>query len=251
MQVPQPERLAALSATVPNSLFATVSGAHLYGFESPDSDIDLRGAFVHPLRRWLGLRRPNETYDRTVVEDGLELDFVAHEVRKSLRLAVTGSGEVLEQIFSPLVVRTTAWHEELVHLARACITRRLHRHYTGFYRSRRALVDSPGATLKHLLYAYRAVLSGIVALRAGRIEAHLPSLLEEHPVDGVSELIERKRSSAEKGLLAASEAAEHAARLDALATELDLVRGKCALPETTEDLRPLDDFLIRVREAHR
>ena len=27
-------------------LFATISGAHLYGFPSPDSDFDLRGADV-------------------------------------------------------------------------------------------------------------------------------------------------------------------------------------------------------------
>ncbi len=27
-------------------LFATISGAHLYGFPSPDSDFDLRGAHV-------------------------------------------------------------------------------------------------------------------------------------------------------------------------------------------------------------
>ena len=30
-------------------LFATISGAHLYGFPSPDSDFDLRGAHVLPL----------------------------------------------------------------------------------------------------------------------------------------------------------------------------------------------------------
>jgi len=30
-------------------LFATVSGAHLYGFPSPDSDCDLRGAHVLPV----------------------------------------------------------------------------------------------------------------------------------------------------------------------------------------------------------
>jgi hypothetical protein len=32
-------------------LFATISGAHLYGFPSPDSDFDLRGAHVLPLER--------------------------------------------------------------------------------------------------------------------------------------------------------------------------------------------------------
>ena len=33
-------------------LFATISGAHLYGFPSPDSDFDLRGAHVLPRLRW-------------------------------------------------------------------------------------------------------------------------------------------------------------------------------------------------------
>jgi len=32
-------------------LFATISGAHLYGFPSPDSDFDLRGAHVRPLEK--------------------------------------------------------------------------------------------------------------------------------------------------------------------------------------------------------
>ena len=32
-------------------LFATISGAHLYGFASPDSDYDLRGVHVLPFRQ--------------------------------------------------------------------------------------------------------------------------------------------------------------------------------------------------------
>ena len=36
-------------------VFATISGAHLYGFPSPDSDYDLRGCHVLPLREVVGL----------------------------------------------------------------------------------------------------------------------------------------------------------------------------------------------------
>ena len=32
-----------------------MSGAHLYGFASPDSDVDLRGAFLLPAQALLGL----------------------------------------------------------------------------------------------------------------------------------------------------------------------------------------------------
>ena len=31
-------------------LFVTIRGAHLYGFPSPDSDYDIRGAHVLPLQ---------------------------------------------------------------------------------------------------------------------------------------------------------------------------------------------------------
>lgn len=42
-------------------LFATISGAHLYGFPSPDSDFDLRGAHVLPLDKIIGLDVRDET----------------------------------------------------------------------------------------------------------------------------------------------------------------------------------------------
>ena len=37
-------------------VFATVSGAHMYGFASADSDLDLRGVHQLPLPELVGLR---------------------------------------------------------------------------------------------------------------------------------------------------------------------------------------------------
>ena len=45
-------------------LFATISGAHLYGFPSPDSDFDLRGVHVLPLRSVVGLQVDDETIEK-------------------------------------------------------------------------------------------------------------------------------------------------------------------------------------------
>jgi predicted nucleotidyltransferase len=42
-------------------LFATVSGAHLYGFPSPDSDYDLRGVHILPVEEVVGLEPGRET----------------------------------------------------------------------------------------------------------------------------------------------------------------------------------------------
>src|SRR3954469_17289586 len=55
-------RLHRIVASQPYPLlFATISGAHLYGFPSPDSDFDLRGAHVLPLEKVVGLEVRAET----------------------------------------------------------------------------------------------------------------------------------------------------------------------------------------------
>ncbi len=45
-------------------LFMTLSGAHLYGFPSADSDYDLRGVHILPLREVIGLRTGRETIEQ-------------------------------------------------------------------------------------------------------------------------------------------------------------------------------------------
>src|SRR5204862_332384 len=94
-------------------LFATISGAHLYGFPSPDSDFDLRGAHVLPLDAVLGLQIQGETVEDSRVIEGLEMDIVSHDVKKFFGLLLKKNGYVLEQLFSPLIVHTTPEHEEL------------------------------------------------------------------------------------------------------------------------------------------
>ena len=57
-------RLQRIVAAQPYPLlFATISGAHLYGFPSPDSDYDLRGAHVLPVRDVVGLDVKAETLE--------------------------------------------------------------------------------------------------------------------------------------------------------------------------------------------
>jgi uncharacterized protein len=64
-------------------LFATISGAHLYGFPSPDSDFDLRGAHVLPLEKVAGLDVRDETVEDSRVIEGLEMDIVSHDVTRA------------------------------------------------------------------------------------------------------------------------------------------------------------------------
>ena len=64
-------RLQRIVAAQPYPLlFATISGAHLYGFPSPDSDFDLRGAHVLPVEKVVGLEIRDETVEQSFVEEG-------------------------------------------------------------------------------------------------------------------------------------------------------------------------------------
>src|SRR6266480_3326812 len=108
-------RLRRIVAAQPYPLlFATISGAHLYGFPSADSDYDLRGIHVLPLEEVVGLTQSNETVEKSGIHDGLEIDLVTHDAKKFFSLMLKKNGYVLEQVFSPLVVHTTPEHAELI-----------------------------------------------------------------------------------------------------------------------------------------
>ena len=118
-------RLRAIAAQPYPLLFATVSGAHLYGFPSPDSDsIDLRGVHVLPAEEVVGFEEGRSTIEVAELRPDLELDLVTHDVKKFFGLLLNRNGYVLEQLHSPLVVHTTPEHAELKEdRACGCVTR--------------------------------------------------------------------------------------------------------------------------------
>ncbi len=232
----------------PEPVFATISGAHLYGFASPDSDVDLRGAFLLPAQALLGLHPPAETI---TIEDKrtIELDWVAHDIRKFARMMTSHNGYVLEQLFSPLVVVSTPSHEELRELGRGCITRRTVRHYQGFLRGRRKRLEEPAPTVKHLLYAYRVLFTGIYLMQTGEVIANLPVLNVHFRLPEVDDLVARKREGAERMVLDESDLGTHRTTLDRLEIMLDQAHDRSSLPEQPTTAAALDDFAVRLRLA--
>src|SRR5215469_2661387 len=211
-------------------LFVTVSGAHLYGFPSPDSDVDLRGAHLLPLREVVGLSLPDQTVERKLDLAGVEIELVSHDLGKYLRLLVKNNGYVLEQIFSPLVVHGQSFLDELRPLARRCITRHHYHHYRGFIATQRKLLDKQEPKIaKTLLYAYRVLLTGIHLLRTGEVEASLPRLAQEYQRLFLSELIAQKRE--EKGPARGLDWTFHDAQLRELEGLLDKAFQVSTLPD--------------------
>jgi hypothetical protein len=229
-------------------LFATISGAHLYGFPSPDSDYDLRGAHLLPLREVVGLVVRDETVEKSGVEEGLEIDLVTHDIRKYFGLVLQRNGYVLEQIFSPLVVHTSPAHDELRAIAATCVTRHHAHHYLGFAQTQWKLFQKEDPPrVKPLLYVYRVLLTGIHLMQTGQIEANLVHLNERAKLPYIDDLIARKLAGPEKSTLPAAEFDFHAAEYARLLAALESAAGESKLPEAPAGREALNDLLVRVR----
>ncbi|HLH04427.1 MAG TPA: nucleotidyltransferase domain-containing protein [Bryobacteraceae bacterium] len=228
-------------------LFATISGAHLYGFASPDSDYDLRGAHILPASEALAILPKKETLELSTVRDGVEIDYVTHDILKFFEMLLKRNGYVLEQLYSPLVVRAMPEHEELKDIAQGCITRHHAHHYLGFADTQWRLVQKSPPRLKPLLYTYRVLLTGIHLMRTGEVEANLPRLNETRPSPGLAELIERKTSGSEHEQLSEAEINLHEKRVSQLRGELAEAAQRSTLPDEPRSRAALNDLLIRLR----
>ncbi|MFC7846095.1 DNA polymerase beta superfamily protein [Streptomyces sp. NPDC001046] len=226
-------------------LFATVSGAHLYGFPSRDSDVDLRGVHLLPAADLVGLREPEETRSRMWDRDGIEMDLVTHDLRKFVRLMLRRNGYVLEQLLSPLVVHTTDAHRELAALAPGVLTGNHAHHYRGFANTQWRLFGRSGE-LKPLLYTFRVLLTGIHLMRSGEVQAHLPTLIGE--VDAPAYLPELVAAKAERehgpAGIALARVREDVERLH---EHLDRAQQDTALPPAPTAHDALHDLVVRVR----
>jgi hypothetical protein len=229
-------------------LFATVSGAHLYGFPSPDSDFDLRGVHILPAKEAVGLLPKQETVVLSGMREGLEMDLVTHDALKFFAMLLKRNGYVLEQLYSPLVVHTTLEHEELKEIAAGCVTRHHSHHYLGFSAAQWELFQKEDPPrVKPLLYVYRVLLTGIHLMRTGKVEANLLTLNQEARLPYIPELVERKVRGSENGSLDAAEREFHLAEYARLFAELEKAAAESCLPDEPSARDALNDLLVRVR----
>ena len=136
--------------------FLTVSGAHLYGFASANSDIDLRGAYIADTNILLGLNGTKETLT------SLNPDYHIHELRKFILLALKGNCNIAEQLTAKPVFATP----EFLQFKRMFLDYGINK--DGLYKSYRGMAAFNykkfilGGKISHkkYLYIFRALLAG-------------------------------------------------------------------------------------------
>jgi uncharacterized protein len=229
-------------------LFATLSGSHLYGFPSPDSDFDLRGVHILPLEEIVGLETGRETIELMKVDNSLEIDLVTYDVKTFLLMLLKRNGNVLEQIYSPLILKATPEFEELKNIAKNCITRHHSHHYFGFSTTQWKLFEKEDKhSVKSLLYVYRVLLTGIYLMQTGIIEANLINLNQVFNLPYIPDLIAAKLSGAEKSILPDEDISFYQNEYSRLRFQLEEAHQSSSLPEAPTAKAELHDLLLKVR----
>ena len=231
-------------------LVVYLSGSHAYGFPSPDSDLDLKAIHIAPTTQLVGLHGATLHRDRLEVIDGIEVDYTSNELGAVLRGVLSGNGNYIERILGTLYLSTTAEHQALIPITRACLSRKVFRHYAGFATSQRKAVDkSTTPRAKSVLYVLRTALTGIHLLDTGELITDVRELLDDHGLGEARQLITIKQSG-ERTELDEDAAVYWRGKLDQVMDSLRAARARSCLPEQPENVAALEQWLLEVRRGH-
>ena len=225
----------------------SLSGAHAYGFPSPDSDVDVKAVHLADTRSLLGLVPRLDGSERLEVIEGVEFDYSSNELGGVLAGLVKGNGNYFERFLSRFAISTGPVFETLRPLVARSLSRQVSRHYRGFASTQRAAWEAGGRrSAKKLLYVLRTLLTGTHALRTAEVETDLSVLAPRYGLDEVVALIEQKRLGEHRELPEALSTA-WAARLEALFVQLDAAEQGSVLPPECPTVDALNDALVAIR----
>ena len=88
-------RVLAEEGSAREHVVVYLSGAHAYGFPSPDSDLDLKAIHVAQTADLLGFEPPAPTVDRAEIVDDVEIDYTSNELAHALAGILGGNGNFL------------------------------------------------------------------------------------------------------------------------------------------------------------
>lgn len=179
------------------------SGSRAWGFESPDSDYDVRFIYVRPKEFYLRLDKT-----RDVIEWQLDdvWDINGWDLSKALRLLRKSNPTMFEWNSSPIIYRTTEEWQSLNGLINDCFCSRPGAwHYLSMAkRNFREFLQGEEVRLKKYFYVLRPILACEWIIAKGTPPPMLFSELSEamlpKELDGVvSDLLRRKTEAPELG----------------------------------------------------
>ncbi|MCE9582532.1 MAG: nucleotidyltransferase domain-containing protein [Planctomycetes bacterium] len=212
-------------------IYRVVIGSRAYGLDHEGSDTDRRGIYLPPADRHWSLFGVPEQLENDATQE------CYWELQKFVTMALKANPNVLECLWSPLVEKAEPVAQDLLAMRDAFLSKMIYQTYNGYVISQfrkleQDLRNRETFRWKHAMHLIRLLLSGVTALREGRV----PVRVEEH----------RER------LLAIRHGKTEWAEVDAwrvqLHKEFDAAFASTSLPDRP-DYEKVNDFLIRARRS--
>ena len=208
-------------------------GSKAFGLSNEQSDDDVRGIFLPPANRHWSL---HEIPGQLEFNDGQD-DEVYWELEKFLRLALKANPNILETLWTPMVLESSPIADALREIRSAFLSKHLYKTYSGyvlsqFRRMRNSVLKKGTFKNKHAMHLIRLLHSGIGALKTGEIMVDVSEFRSE--------------------LLAVRNGQYDFEEVEAMAMELDKQFAEAfdttTLPEQP-DFETVDQFLIDARRS--
>jgi len=212
-------------------VYRCVVGSRAYGLENDASDTDLRGVYLPPAQLHWSLYGVPEQLENPDAEE------CYWELQKFLVLALKANPNLLECLYTPLVLEVAPVMEELLAERHRLLSRMVYQTFNGYVLSQFKRLEADfratGAPRwKHAMHLIRLQISGITALREG----HVPVRVEEHR----DRLLAVRAGQAEWDEVNAWRLALH--------REFDAAYAATGLPERP-DYEWANDYLVRARRS--
>lgn len=215
----------------PYIIYRCQVGSKAYGLATDESDDDIRGIYLPPAElHWSLYELPAQLESQ---DDGK--DEVFWELEKFVRLAFKANPNVLETLWTPLVLQADKVATELREIRDSFLSKHLYKTYSGyvlsqFRRMSNSIKKQGTFKSKHAMHLVRLLHSGIAALQTGEILVDVS--------DQRRDLLAIRR-----GELSFDEVKQRALQLDA---EFQAAFENTALPEQP-DYKRINAFVVRAR----
>ncbi|QEG21685.1 nucleotidyltransferase domain-containing protein [Mariniblastus fucicola] len=208
-------------------------GSKAFGLSNESSDDDIRGIFLPPAELHWSLY---EVPQQLEFNDG-QLDEVFWELEKFLRLALKANPNILETLWTPMVLEASPIAIRLREMREAFLSRHIFKTYSGyalsqFRRMRNSFQKNGTYKSKHAMHLIRLLHSGSGALKTGEIMVDVSEFRSE--------------------LLAIRNGQYSFEQIESMAIELNKTFADAfehtKLPEQP-NFKTVDQFLIEARES--
>lgn len=188
-----------------------ISGSHLFGFESPDSDTDYRGCFQVITNKMLTTRNVKDNIQFKTLKEGVSMDeihdrdvydkdAVLDELGKEVGLLLAGNCNHFEHLYATQLLSSP----ELMQLRKIFGTQMnlngLYESYRGMaHQNYKKFILGGKHTVKKYLYVLRGLMAGTHVLEEGDVEPNIDKLSDLYgDSEVIKELISLKKRGMEK-----------------------------------------------------